>query len=53
MITSTEPALWTKAPITGPSKPVIARTMARKFSPMEKVRFTLMVVIIRLERDSR
>ena len=53
MMTSTEPALWTSAPITGPRSPVMARAMARKLRPMENVRFTLMVVIIRLESDSR
>ena len=33
----TEPALWTKAPTTGFSVPLMARTMAMKFSTMEKV----------------
>ena len=49
-MTSTEPALWTSAPTTGLSVPAMARKMARKFSPIEKVRFMRMVVIIR--RDS-
>ena len=37
-MTTTEPALWTRAPTTGPRIPVIARAMARKFNPMEKMR---------------
>ena len=37
-ITKTEPALWTSAPTTGSSTPVMASTMATKFSPMEKAR---------------
>ena len=40
MITRTDPALWTKAPMTGPSNPVMARRMARKLRVMEKVRLS-------------
>ena len=39
IMTRTEPALCTSAPTTGPNTPVVARTMAKKFNPMEKVRF--------------
>ena len=53
MITRTEPALCTSAPITGPRSPVMARVMAIKFKVMENVRLILMVVIIRLERARR
>ena len=51
IITSTEPALWTSAPTTGFRIPVIASTMARKFSPIEKLKLSFIVVIIRLDRD--
>src|SRR5699024_4039594 len=53
VMTSTDPALWTRAPTTGFKVPLIARTMATKFSAMEKVMLTLMVVIIRLDRAMR
>ena len=39
IMTRTEPALCTSAPTTGPNTPVVARTMAKKFNHMEKVRF--------------
>ena len=47
IITNTDPQLCTNAPTTGFSTPVIAKIMAIKFRPMEKLIFTLMVVIIR------
>lgn len=50
VITNTDPALCTSAPTTGFNFPVIASVIARKFSAMEKVILTLMVVIMRLER---
>ena len=56
-ITSTEPALWTSAPTTGPSRPVMASRIAKKLRAMEKVRLHRMVDIIRrakallMERD--
>ena len=46
MIIITLPALCTSAPITGPSNPVIARTIARKFCVIEKVRLIYIVVIL-------
>ncbi len=52
-MTKTEPALCTSAPTTGFSAPKIASTMARKFSAIEKVIFSLMVVIIRLDKAIR
>ena len=51
IITSTEPALCTNAPTTGFKIPVIASAMARQFSPIEKLKFSFIVVIIRLDRD--
>ena len=53
MITSTDPALCTSAPTTGFSVPLMASTMAKKFSAMEKLMLHLMVVIIRLDRATR
>ena len=38
IVTRTEPALCTSAPTTGPNTSVVARTVAKKFNPMEKVR---------------
>ena len=52
-ITSTDPALCTRAPTMGLRIPVIARTMAMKFKVMEKVRLHLMVTIILQARSSR
>ena len=52
-MTSAEPALWTSAPTTGSSVPMMASAMAMKLSVMEKVKLSLMVVIIRLERATR
>ena len=49
MITNTEPALWTRAPTMGFRIPVMARTIAIKFKVIEKVMFSLMVVIISLK----
>ena len=40
-MTSTDPALWTSAPTTGFKMPVMARTMAIKFSAMEKRQIAL------------
>lgn len=42
MITTTEPALCTSAPTTGFRIPVMARTIARKFNPIEKLRLPLL-----------
>ena len=53
MITSTDPALWTRAPTTGFRIPVMARIIAIKFKVIEKVRLHFIVVIILLERDTR
>ena len=53
VITSTEPALCTRAPTMGFRIPVMASTIAIKFKVIEKVMFSLMVVIIRLERAIR
>ena len=53
VMTSTEPALCTRAPTTGFSVPLIARTMAMKFNTMEKVMLHLMVAIIRFDRAIR
>lgn len=53
VITNTEPALWTRAPTMGFRIPVMARTIAIKFKVIEKVMFSLMVVIMRLERAMR
>lgn len=39
IVTRTEPALCTSAPTTGLNTSVVARTVAKKFNPMEKVRF--------------
>ena len=36
MMTNTDPALCTRAPTTGFKIPRIARTIAKKFSAMEK-----------------
>lgn len=52
-MTSTLPALWTSAPITGPSMPGMARPMARKFRHIEKAILSFIVVIMRLLRRSR
>ena len=52
-MTTTEPALCTSAPMTGLSEPIMARMMAAKFRPMEKIRLTLMVRIIRRDRAIR
>lgn len=53
VITSTEPALWTRAPTTGFKVPVIASVMARKLSAIKKAILHLIVVIIRRERAIR
>ena len=53
VITSTDPALCTSAPTTGFSVPLMASTIAKKFSAMEKLMLHLMVVIIRLDRATR
>lgn len=53
IITSTEPQLWTNAPTMGLRIPVIARMIARKFKPIEKVRLYFMVVIMRLDSAIR
>ena len=41
------PALCTSAPMTGPSRPVMARIMARKLRASENVRLILIAIIIR------
>ena len=53
MITSTDPALWTRAPTTGFRMPPMARRMATKFRAMEKDMLHRMVPIIRLASQSR
>ncbi len=53
MITSTDPALWTRAPTTGFRIPVIASMMAAKFKVMENARLHLIVIIIFLDRETR
>ena len=53
VITSTEPALCTNAPMTGSRVPVIARMIAMKLSPMENDILIFIVVIIRLESASK
>lgn len=53
MITTTEPALCTSAPTTGFRIPAMARTIARRFNPMEKLRLHLIVIIIRLDKAIR
>ena len=52
-MTSTLPALWTSAPTTGFSVPVMASTMAMKLSVSENVILSLMVRIMRLESAMR
>lgn len=52
-MTSTEPALWTKAPTTGSRILLMARAMAMKLSTMENVILHLIVVIIRFESATR
>lgn len=53
VMTSTLPALWTSAPTTGFSVPVMASTMAMKLSVSENVILSLMVRIMRLESAMR
>lgn len=53
IITSTEPALWTRAPTIGLSTPVIASMIAAKFSIIEKLKLILMVVIIFFESSNK
>ena len=52
-MTSTELALCTSAPTTGFSFPIMDNAIAIKFSVIEKVMFSLIVVIIRLESATR
>ena len=42
-MTKTEPALCTRAPLTGLSRPLMARAMAAKFSSMKKLRLRYIV----------
>ena len=51
VITSTEPALCTRAPTTGFNAPIIA--MAINFKVIEKIMLSLMVVIMCLDSDVR
>lgn len=53
VMTSTLPALWTSAPTTGFSVPVMASTMAMKLSVSKNVILSLMVRIMRLESAMR
>ena len=53
VMTSMLPALWTSAPTTGFSVPVMASTMAMKLSVSENVILSLMVRIMRLESAMR
>ena len=52
-MTTTDPALCTRAPTTGFRMPVMANRMAKKFSPMEKLRLHWMTTIIRFASRSR
>lgn len=52
-MTSTDPALCTRAPATGPSSPRTASRTAAKFRIMEKERFRRITFIICRERRSR
>ena len=53
IITATDPALCTSAPRTGFRFPVMARSMAAKLRPIEKIMFSLMVRIMCFDRESR
>ena len=53
IMTRTLPALCTSAPMTGFKTPVIASTIAAKFSAMEKIRLSRIVFIIFLDSDTK